>query len=340
MENKNYIIGIDLGSHRIVGAVGRMEHQSQVLVLDKVAYSNTLGMYQGNIDAAEDIKEGLKTVIQELSKGISAPIQDVYLSHSNPNVGESFLQSCMPDGVQIKQYFNPTLIMANGLCKSESLKAGIGILNIGSEYTQVGIYADGQLAYGKTFACGGQWISGDIAHVCKEEHVSPSIAELIKKQVGIILDRGLENRNLSFRVQGQAEAQKINKLKLTDIIQARLEEWAEAIQYMNQKVYPQSQPPRGWIITGGSSLLKNLDTYLSEQWECEVKKSGPAVQQSSGNIFPQGDPCYSTVISILMEGGKIGPNNTSRIEKKEKTNPLKKISPGIQDLWKDNAEYL
>lgn len=340
MENKNYIIGIDLGSHRIVGAVGRMEHQSQALVLDKVAYTNTLGMYQGNIDSTEEIKEGLRNVIQELSKGILCPIQDVYLSHSNPNIGESFLQSCMPEGVQIKQSFNPTQILANGICKPELLKAGVGIINVGSEYTQVGIYADGQLAYGKTFACGGQWISGDIAQICKEEHVSPSIAELIKKQVGIIMERAEENRNLSFRVQGQAEAQKISKLKLTDIIQARLEEWMEAVQYLNNKVYPQEQPARGWIITGGSSQLKNIDTFLSTQWECEVRKVGPVVQQSSGNIFPQGDPSYSTVISILLEGGKLGPNNTSRIDKKEKTNPLKKISPGIQDLWKDNAEYL
>lgn len=337
MENKNYIIGIDLGSHRIVGAAGRMEHQSQMLVLDKVAYTNTLGMYQGNIDSAEDIKEGLKSVIQELSKGILCPIQDIYLSHSNPNVGEAFLQSCMPEGVEIKQYFNPTQIIANGLCKADILKAGVGIINLGSEYTQVAIYADGLPAYAKSFACGGQWISNDIATVCKEEHVSPSIAELIKKQVGIITDRTQENRNLSFRVQGLPEAQKINKLKLTDVIQARLEEWMDAVQYLNSKVYPQSQPPRGWIITGGSSQIKNLDGFLSSRWECEVKKTGPVVQQSSGNIFPQGDPSYATVISILLEGGKIGPNNTT---KKEKNNPLKKISPGIQDLWKDNAEYL
>lgn len=339
MENKNYIIGVDLGSTRVVGAVGRMEPHSQVLVLDKVVANNTTGMYQGNIDSTEEIKEVVRTVIQELSKSIQCPIQDIYLSHSNPNVGESFLQSCLPEGVTIKELLVSNRILANGIGKKESLEQGIGIINMGAEYTQVAIYADGELRATKSFACGGQWFSADLANVCKEEHVSPHLAELIKKQVGLILDRTQENRNLSFPVQGQKEPQRINKLKLTDILQARLAEWMEAVQYINAKVNPHGQPAQGWILTGGGCLLKNLEVYLSQEWKCPIKKIGPVVQQSSGNVMPQGDPTYTTIVNILMEGGKKGPNNTSKPDRRDK-GPLKKISPGIQDLWKDNAEYL
>lgn len=338
MENKNYIIAIDLGSSSIVGAVGRIDPTIKSVVLDKVAQVNTIGMYQGNIDSADQIKEGLKSVIEELSTTMDIPIQDIYLSHSNLNVGEAFLQSCMPDGIAMKALINPTQILCNGLCNPDDLKQGLGIINIGAEYTQIGIYAEGKLAYSKSFACGGQWISGDIAQVCKEDQVSPNIAELIKKQVGVIQDRTLENRTLSFSVQGQK--QKINKLKLADIIQARLEEWMEAVQYINAKIYPESQPPMGWFITGGASQLKNLDTYLSQEWKCSVKQIGPLVLQSSKHVFTQRDPAFSTVVSVLIEGGKIGPNDTSKPNKKEKINSPKKTSSGLPSLWADNAEYL
>lgn len=338
MENKNYIVGIDLGSHRIVGAVGRMGTPSQGIVLDKTSATATKGMYQGGIDSPEDLRSSLDKVLQELSQGIQVPIQDLYVCHSNANVSEAYLQSCMPEHTKIKQCFSPLHILQHGLCKEEQLKAGIGIINIGAEYTQVSIFKDGQAQYAKSFPCGSQWISSDIAELCKDVHVSPGIAELLKKQVGLVLDRDNEKRSISFQVQGQDVPQRISKLKVSDIIEARIEEWAEAVQYINGKVNEQKQPALGWILTGNGSLLKNLDEFLSQRWECEVKRQGPIVQVSAGNVFAQGDPSYASAIGLLYEGAKHGPNKTGKIEKKEKSNPLK--MSGIQDIWKDNAEYL
>ncbi len=305
--------GIVLNEPSVV-AITTIGGKQQVLAVGDEAKS-MVGRTPGNIQAIRPLRDGVIANFEVAEAMIKHFIQKV---HNRRSFTSPQVVVCIPSGsTSVERRAIQESAESAGARKvlliEEPMAAAIGaglpvteptgsmVVDIGGGTTEVAVLSLGGIVYARSVRTGGDKMDDAIIAYIRRHHnllIGEATAERIKKEIGAAhLPKGDDNK--SMMVKGRDLVHGIPKeIQLTtkDVVESLAEPVAsivEAVRMALENAEPELSADivdKGIVMTGGGSLLKNLDIVLRESTglpvsiaedplSCVVLGTGKALEQ-------------------------------------------------------------
>ncbi|MBI4870348.1 MAG: type IV pilus assembly protein PilM [Candidatus Riflebacteria bacterium] len=169
----------------------------------------------------------------------------------------------------------------------------LAVISIGARTTNVNILKDGILRFTRPIPIAGNNITAVIQNVFKESFAE---AERTKIEEGVLGMEGGEEGDQEF----------------TEVVQTTIEELAGEIRRSFDYFKAQTREPliHRVILTGGSSKLKNLDMFLTNEFGIDVEMADPlaGIEVAVGNpeLLQEYLQDFTTAIGLALRGVTAG----------------------------------
>ncbi len=198
-------------------------------------------------------------------------------------------------GVKDMQFVLNPLASAEVTLTENERQMGVAVCDIGGGTTDLAIYVNGDVWHTMVLAVGGNHITQDIAHGLR---LPVSQAEEVKKQQGQALRSEVgPEEYFSIRPFGEDHAVQINRMDLTYIIEARVNEIFKLIMQEIKRSGYDGLLPAGVVLTGGSSMLPGIKRLASQVMGLPVRSAQP--ENLLGMVDKLNSPAYSTAVGLL-----------------------------------------
>ncbi len=220
-------------------------------------------------------------------------------------------------GLEVADITLEPIASAAAVLSKEEKEAGIALVDIGGGTTDISIFKDGIIRHTAVIPFAGNVITNDIKEGCT---VMQEYAEKLKIRFGSALaDEIYDNRIITIAGLRGREPKEISEKNLSRIIQARVEEIFDYVLWEIRRSGFEGKLFGGIVITGGGSLLKNIN-LLSEYHTGLNTRIGIPTEHLAHKYDGMVDsPIYSTGIGLLInaiENGKIS-GHTEEIGKQK-----------------------
>lgn len=385
MENQ-YVAAVDLGTTKVVIAVGRRAEKNKVEIVALQEYSSK-GVNRGDLRNVEQASISLREVKTRIESEMNITINEVFIGisgqhikcnrasgyvfvhnsdaavsevtsddvrrlsdemrNSSVQVGQTII-TALPqtytvddeldisdpigmEGKRLEAKFNiivgedaaieriyrcfdraglkvegvtlQPLASSDAVLSEDEKELGVAVVDIGGGTTDLCIYHDKVIRHIAVLPIGGNVINGDIrSYGILERHV-----EKLKTTFGeAIAERAAEQKFINIpSVSGQAPKE-IAVRTLAGIIEARMYDIIDFVAEQIDKVGYKGKLGAGIVLTGGGSLLKNLDVLMRQQLGCEVRVAVPSQHLTAESLDNVASPKYSTIVGILIDAVRKG----------------------------------
>jgi cell division protein FtsA len=229
-------------------------------------------------------------------------------------------------GLEVADITLEPIASAAAVLSDEEKEAGIALVDIGGGTTDITIFKDGIIRHTAVIPFGGNVITNDIKEGCTVMH---EYAEKLKVRFGSALAEEItDNRIITISGFRGREPKEISEKNLSRIIQARVEEIFDYVLWEVRRSGFEGKLFGGIVITGGGSLLKNIN-LLSEYHTGMNTRIGIPTEHLAHKYDGMVDsPIYSTGVGLLInaiEQGKVTGHT-------EDINAVKEEDPGQKEL--------
>lgn len=228
-------------------------------------------------------------------------------------------------------YLEP-IASAEAVLTEEEKEAGVALVDIGGGTTDIAVFYEGTLRHTAVIPFGGNIITNDIKEAYK---ILNKHAEKLKNECGTALSEFAEKDSVAVipGINGR-EQKEIDLEGLSKIIQARMEEIIEIINFELINSGYRDKLAAGIALTGGGSLLENLPQLMKYKTGLDVKISKPSDNISSGGARVN-SPKLSTAVGLIMLGFKNAGtfDFTLKKDKKKKNKQKANTTNGIKSFF-------
>jgi len=191
------------------------------------------------------------------------------------------------------------LASAVSVLSEEEKEAGVALVDIGGGTTDVAIFQDGIIRHTAVIPFGGNIITDDIKEGCT---IIRKQAEKLKVRFGSALaSENQANDIVVIPGLGGRQNKEISIKNLAHIIQARMEEIIEQVNFEIRNSGFQSKLIAGIVITGGGSQLKHVTQLFEYLTGMDARIGYPTEHLASGNENVS-SPKYSTGVGLVLKG--------------------------------------
>lgn len=171
-------------------------------------------------------------------------------------------------------FINP-YVQGSGFLSKDEKEAGVILLDFGAGTTGVSLYYENKLRLAAELPFGGNVISNDIREGC---NIIPRHAEMVKIQCGYAFSELVPDNKFAQipEVEGW-HAKEISFRNLSGIIQARLEEIIEGVNYQLESTNLLNKLGAGIVLAGGGSNMRGIDKLVSYMTGFDVRFGKPVV---------------------------------------------------------------
>ena len=245
----------------------------------------------------------------------------------NTSAASNILRCIEKAGLIAESMTLEPLASTESVLSKEEKEAGVVMVDIGGGTTDVTIYNEGIIRYTSVIPIGSNMITKDIKAGCS---VTQEQAEKLKVRFGSALSEEIvDNRIITIPGLMGREPKEISEKNLARIIQARVEEIFEYVMWDIHRSGYENKLVAGIVLTGGGSLLKNLELLAEYQTGLAARIGYPTEHLSSHYMDEVSNPMFSTSMGLVFEGmKKMAPI---------KTEPRKIVSE-VFDLVEENVQ--
>ncbi|MCT4642517.1 MAG: cell division protein FtsA [Bacteriovoracaceae bacterium] len=196
---------------------------------------------------------------------------------------------------------------------TEEKELGVVLIDIGGGTTDIAVWKDSSLIHSQIVPVGGNHFTNDLAVALKIPH---SEAERIKINHGSVLPEQV-NQSAHISVQGLSgtKPREVRLGRVAEVLGARSEELFTIVDNIIREKNLQDMISGGYVITGGGSLIKGLQSLAEYVLEKPAKIGYPTPFGGMTSVMQ--NPKFSTVLGLMLEA-------SSSVEVKEVKN--KRIS--------------
>ena len=198
------------------------------------------------------------------------------------------------------------LASSESVLSEEEKEAGVVLVDIGGGTTDVAIFHEGIIRHTAVIPFGGNSITEDIREGCA---VMRNQAELLKVKFGSALaDENKDNEIVCVPGLRGREPKEISIKNLANVIQARMEEIIEHVDYEIKSSHYQNKLIGGIVITGGGAQLKHVTQLVEFITGLDCRVGYPTEHLAKNEELPKNvyedlkSPMYATGIGLLMKG--------------------------------------
>ncbi len=188
------------------------------------------------------------------------------------------------------------LASARAVLREEEKEDGVLLIDMGAGLTDFVLFLEGHPVITGSIPLAGNVITKDISFFMKVDHEE---AERIKKEEGVALvDMVKEGDVLKIKPRGETRELSIEKFRLAEVIQVRLEEIVEKIVEEIEKAgFKLDSANAGVVITGGCANLKGIKEFLERFTDLPARVGIPTGLIGLKEKIE--DPRYSTAVGLL-----------------------------------------
>jgi cell division protein FtsA len=203
-------------------------------------------------------------------------------------------------GLTVKDLILEPLASSDAVLTEEEKEAGVVLIDIGGGTTDVAIYHDNVIRHTAVIPFGGNVVTNDIKEGCSILH---KYAEALKHQYGSALgDIAPEDKVVSIPGIAGREPKEISFKSLAYIIQSRMEEILDAVNFEVQVSGYADKLAAGVVLTGGGALLKNLPQLVNFKTAMDVRIGYPNEHLHGEARNEINQPMFATSVGLIMKG--------------------------------------
>lgn len=190
---------------------------------------------------------------------------------------------------------------AESVLSDEEKEAGVVLVDIGGGTTDIAIFQDGLIRHTAVIPFGGNVITQDIKEGCK---IMQRHAEALKVRFGSALaSESRDNEVVCIPGIRGKDPKEITIKNLASIIQARMEEIIELVNYEIRNSGYSKKLIGGIVVTGGGAQLKHLTQLFEYMTGMDTRIGYPTEHLANTNdIKNLSSPMYATGIGLVLKG--------------------------------------
>lgn len=216
------------------------------------------------------------------------------------SAAQNISRCCQQAGLTIDDLILEPLASAEAALGAEEKEAGCALVDIGGGTTDIAIFQEGIIRHTAVIPFGGNILTEDIKNGCS---IIKNYAELLKVKHGYALPlEKFENTRITVPGLKGRPPKEITLRNLTNIINARMSEILEMVNYEIVNSGYKEKLAAGIVITGGGSQLKFIKQLTEFITGHESRIGYPNEHVSGGKAEKVNSPIYSTSIGLMMMG--------------------------------------
>lgn len=214
-------------------------------------------------------------------------------------IGRCFVRA----GMEVAGITLQPLASSYAVLSEDEKELGVAVVDIGGGTTDLCIYHDKIIRHIAVLPIGGGVVNNDIkSYGILERHV-----EKLKTTFGeAVAERAPDQKYVTIpSINGQAPKE-IAIRALAGIIEARMYDIIDFVASQIDKCGYKGKLGAGVVLTGGGSMLKNLDILFRNQLNCEIRVASPTQHLTQASIELFDSPKYSTIAGLLIDAVRNG----------------------------------
>ena len=230
------------------------------------------------------------------------------------------------------------LASSEAVLTDEEKEAGVVLVDIGGGTTDVAIYYDNVIRHTAVIPFGGNMVTEDIKQGCS---ILQKQAEDLKVKFGYAIgDIAPENKVVSIPGIAGREPKEISFKNLAYIIQSRMEEILDAVNFEIQNSGFAEKLTAGVVITGGGAMLKNLPQLVKYKTAMDVRLGHPNVHLTGKGKDEINQPMYATSVGLILKGlDYLEENKTFARFGEKKQEPVVQQTQYQQSQYSQHQQY-
>jgi len=202
--------------------------------------------------------------------------------------------------LSVKDMILEPLASSDAVLTEDEKEAGVVLVDIGGGTTDVAVYYDNIIRHTAVIPFGGNVVTKDIKEGCA---ILLRHAEQLKIQYGSALgDIAPEDKVVSIPGISGREPKEISFKSLAYIIQSRMEEIIDAVNFEIQNSGYADKLAAGVVITGGGAMLKHLPQLMKFKTAMDVRIGLPNEHLAGSAKNEINQPMYATSVGLIMRG--------------------------------------
>jgi len=277
--------GVVLNEPSVVAVVDNKGKKSVLAVGDEA--KTMLGRTPGNIQAIRPLRDGviadfivteemIKHFIKKVHKRSSFANPRILIcvpTGSTPVERKAIQDSALAAGARRVQLIEEPIAAAIGAGLPISEATGSMVIDIGGGTTEIAVMSLGGVVYSNSLRVAGDAMDGAFANYMRKEYnlmIGDSTAEKIKKEIGT----AIPTNNNTYAVKGRdlrsgtPKEVNISEQDTSEALNPILKEIVSGIKKALENTPPELSADlvdMGLTMTGGGSLLKNIDKRFSKE---------------------------------------------------------------------------
>ncbi len=211
------------------------------------------------------------------------------------------IEKCIrKSGLKVKDLILEPLASSNAVLTDDEKEAGVVLVDIGGGTTDVAVYYDNIIRHTAVIPFGGNVVTRDIKEGCS---ILQRYAEQLKVQYGSALgDIAPEDKVVSVPGISGRDPKEISFKSLAYIIQSRMEEIIDAVNFEIQSSGYADKISAGVVITGGGAMLKHLPQLVRFKTAMDVRIGFPNEHLGGNSKDEINQPMFATSVGLIMRG--------------------------------------
>ncbi len=301
------IAGRHIKSKMARGYITRDSHESEIDISD--IRRLTADMYKLPIDVGEEIIHVIpQTYIVDNESGINNPVgicgkrleANFHIVIGQISSARNTERCINKANMNLMSLVLEPLASSEAVLTDEEKEAGVVLVDIGGGTTDVAIYYDSVIRHTVVIPFGGNMVTADIREGCS---ILQKQAEDLKVKFGYAIgDIAPENKVVSIPGIAGRDPKEISFKNLAYIIQSRMEEILDAVNFEIQNSGFAEKLTAGVVITGGGSMLKNLPQLVKYKTAMDVRVGHPNVHLTGKGKDEINQPAYATSVGLVLKG--------------------------------------
>lgn len=238
-------------------------------------------------------------------------------------------------GLKVNDLILEPLASSEAVLTEDEKEAGVVLVDIGGGTTDVAMFYDGIVRHTAVIPFGGNVITNDIKEGCS---ILFRQAESLKVQFGSALgDMAPEDKIVTIPGISGRDPKEISFKSLAYIIQSRMEEIIDAVNYEIDNSGYAEKLSAGIVLTGGGALLRHLSQLVKFKTGYDVRIGFPNEHLSADCSEDINQPMYATAIGLILKGY----DQVSHIEKEVEEIIVKKeveVTPEQKEVIRTNVK--
>ena len=221
---------------------------------------------------------------------------ETHLVHAGVTFLQNSTRSVERANLEVEDIALASLATSAAVLLPAEKELGVALADIGGGTTDVAVFLNGEIYYSAVIPIGGDYVSHDIAVGLQ---ASPEEAERVKLEGGCAVESACaEDEAFEYRRLGTDEVRQLPRKILAHIIEPRMEDIFERVKQEIMKSGCMGLLPAGVVLTGGGSLLPDVEELASRLIGLPARIGYP--RGVSGMTDAVDSPIYATSVGLVQ----------------------------------------